>query len=729
MKSIYIYTVIWLASLAGLWSYTQLEADFAIDVTGLGDADDREARAELLSQFNSWDTNVVVMLQAPEPLHAYRQLLAIQAVSDTLASWSSIRYLTSITRFDFAVWHYLGPRTEPFLPLADSLAFYERWEHLDQYPDITEKFISEDRRWTTLYLTPESSVAGGLSGDSLQEFLESDLPGWKVLLMGAEVTEKAMADAATADMLRISVLAIVLLFASYFLLTRSRRTLLPVLSFVVFNCSAVFSFMFITGFKITLLTATVPAIVAILSFSDLLHILSQYRQLTDEGVAPDKARWQLFRTIGRPLILTSLSNLIGFLLFLFIGHAAYLNELAMVAGFGIVFSYFSSRLLAPLVLQPDSTEGLFRQKAHYLRWLLRVQEHVARYLRWYVLATLLLTGWLGWDMGQQSPIDMRYYDSRDSAQTYVQSFLAFDRHFQGVRDIEVVLTTRDDPFDAVTLEQIEKISNYLEDSYGCTSVYSWNTVLKRYNRFRRQGAASQYVLPQRWSDEMQTALLEHPEATGMYDVVTQDFRQYRIIGSLPDIGTREANSRKAALETYLTATLPPEVGWEISGAAFVFDRGVTRFTESIGLALLLSLLAIGIIMGALARSLRVVVLTIWVNGLPLLLAWWLLWQMGIALNPQSVFLLTIILGVALDDSIYITGYFSGNKRPDFHTQVVRRLAFPVGVTTGVLAISFLALCFSTNPLIAAFGWITCTSLLLAFLLDLLLLPLIIQKRS
>ena len=108
-----------------------------------------------------------------------------------------------------------------------------------------------------------------------------------------------------------------------------------------------------------------------------------------------------------------------------------------------------------------------------------------------------------------------------------------------------------------------------------------------------------------------------------------------------------------------------------------------------------------------------------VNLIPLMLVVLLMPLFGLEINPQSLFLLTILAGLCVDDSIYI---MLQDKKQEIGF-------YPVLVTSAVLTAGFITFGFSNLTWLSPYAWIFLIGILTALLLDLFILPAFIQSTK
>ena len=117
------------------------------------------------------------------------------------------------------------------------------------------------------------------------------------------------------------------------------------------------------------------------------------------------------------------------------------------------------------------------------------------------------------------------------------------------------------------------------------------------------------------------------------------------------------------------------------------------------------------------------------NALPVLVGLALMSWTGIELNPTNAMSLSIILGLALDDTIYFLSSIKLAKQLNEVETVDRCLrenTFPAAVTSIILMIGFGILMFSSVESNRNSGFLIATMLFIALISDLVILPALLR---
>jgi hydrophobe/amphiphile efflux-3 (HAE3) family protein len=210
----------------------------------------------------------------------------------------------------------------------------------------------------------------------------------------------------------------------------------------------------------------------------------------------------------------------------------------------------------------------------------------------------------------------------------------------------------------------------------------------------------------------------------------------RLRAGLPDIGGRAfiafADRAELELRDRLAGT---NVEVHATGTPLLAYRGVNHITTDLRSSFTLVFVVIIVVIALVFRSLGPALLAVPVNALPLLLGYSLLGVIGMVLDPLAAVILTLALGIAVDDTLHVMvrvrEELGDDHRPD---RSARRAALERAmqhsgravVITSVVVAGGLALnWFSSFPPLQLLGLLGSSVLVLALLANLLVLPALI----
>ena len=190
-------------------------------------------------------------------------------------------------------------------------------------------------------------------------------------------------------------------------------------------------------------------------------------------------------------------------------------------------------------------------------------------------------------------------------------------------------------------------------------------------------------------------------------------------------------------------TRHPGYSIHVTGTVVAAARNMRSFIGDLGMSLAVASLIIFIVLTCAFRSLRLGLVSIVPNALPLLVTAAGLVLLGFPLQITSALTFSLCLGLAVDDTIHVMmryrqliedtplgnlqyGHQTAIKSSAEHGSAIRETIHQVGpalaITTAILVSGFAAMLISPMPGIQMFSLLGCIILLTAFVGDLVILP-------
>jgi predicted exporter len=189
----------------------------------------------------------------------------------------------------------------------------------------------------------------------------------------------------------------------------------------------------------------------------------------------------------------------------------------------------------------------------------------------------------------------------------------------------------------------------------------------------------------------------------------------------------------ASLESLLTRIearskeLPDDVEATVTGNSVLLTRTLDDITRGQSRSLALAFVVIFVVLSLLFTSVRVGLLALIPNALPVLFYFGLLGIAGITLNSTTGLVACLVLGIAVDDTIHFLARFNEAARRHADERLgvadaLRSVGRPVTYTTLALCGGFLALTQSHFHNQVQFGALAAITLAFAWLVDLTFTP-------
>lgn len=214
-------------------------------------------------------------------------------------------------------------------------------EESGDYLVLVELTVDEDRpaeRGPEIVEEVLSSFEGrGFEADALH-------PGGSPVLMSS-IVEQSM-----SNITRMFPVVVVLLLVAVFVMfgrfwpvfVNSISALLAVLWAMAFSIAR--------DPQLNIFLTIVPALVMVISFSDVVHLCSAYLLELEDGKSKREAIVEATADVGAACFLTSLTTGIGFISMVFVPSPVF-SQLGVVAGFGVFVAYLLAMTLVPVLLE------------------------------------------------------------------------------------------------------------------------------------------------------------------------------------------------------------------------------------------------------------------------------------------------------------------------------------------------------------------------------------------
>lgn len=702
----------------GAWTSTQVKSDFSLTTLSARSSEDYQNFQRYSKLFPIEGNGLVLSVGLDEKFETLESFALIEALREDLQTVSGVKSALGITSLEIPEKSLFGSKSKLLLPL-DENKFQKRFSKINHFSDVTPKFLSDDRTATRVFLTVDWSE---LNISEIKKTVEK-YAFTEFHLMGKEVFSDELKQSLEAEMMVLPLIAGVILLFLFFLWFRDFKSVFVVASVLMVNLSLLYSVFYLSGIKIGLLTSTTPLLILVLSFSDIVHILYKFKQLNAGSL--DERLEQTMKPLQLPLWLTTLTTAVAFALF-FISGIDEIMEFAFSTCLGILFAYLTARFLLPRLLVIFRIRS-FKKRSGF-SWLADQLIGLLRFKFAVVGSSLVVLIALSVYVFSRFEINSSFHQNFGSNTQLGKSLRFADAHFEGVRTIEVILESKNG-LSPSTISKVDEIEKELIEKYGCRSVFSVNTAIKRLNRYHHFGKASQFKLPANLDKDFLSDLNKYRKELGLINAMTNDQLLYRIVGRLPDIGSAKAREKNQLLQAKLEQLEDANHQMFISGFSYVKDQSTTRITGFILIGIALSLVVTMIVIGIVFRSVKIAFIAFFPNYFPLIFGLSLMYCFGIELNPTTAMALSISLGLALDDTIYLLSTIKRTIHLKPSESIVLSLkenTFPAAVTSLILIIGFGVLMLSSIESNQNIGLLVATMLFIALISDLVILPALLR---
>ncbi|MDP4826561.1 MAG: MMPL family transporter, partial [Flavobacteriales bacterium] len=274
------------------------------------------------------------------------------------------------------------------------------------------------------------------------------------------------------------------------------------------------------------------------------------------------------------------------------------------------------------------------------------------------------------------------------------------------------------------------IETHLTNQYEVGSLFSPLQVLKLANKTMH--GDDHFAIPdsQKEVDRL-VRLVRRMDKDSMIQLfVNEEMHMARVQGKVGDLGAREFEQRNEKLMSVYGDLENPKFDIRVTGTATLIDLNNAYLATDMTIGLIIAFLVVAIIMGLMFKSVKMVLICLIPNILPLLMIAGIMGALGIDLKVSTSIIFTIAFGIAVDDTIHFMSKLRlelGKGKSLLYA--LKRTYISTGkaiiITSIILSGGFFTLVFSSFLGTFYVGLLISLTLLFAVLADLTLLPVLI----
>lgn len=494
------------------------------------------------------------------------------------------------------------------------------------------------------------------------------------------------------------------------------------------------------GFKITLLSGMIPPIIVVIGIPNAVYLMNKYHsEFVSHG---DKmlAINRVIQKIGMATFLTNLTTAIGFLVLLS-ADISILREFGIVAGINVMATFVVSLILIPGVfswMPPPSARHLRHLDFKLLDRLLAFIDGMVHRQRSLIYAvTIIFVGFAFIGMLRIHTVSFMVDDLPEES-TEKKDLKFFEANFSGVMPLEIVVNTgkRRGVIDVKNLQKIDAFEQFLDSLQPISNPVSIVSFVKASKQAFYNNNPARYSLPDnRERNFILPYLKGQSDGSGLFNAfVDSTLQTMRISLQVADIGSDKMDSLinqviQPKIDTLFSGT---DITLRITGTTPLFIKGNSFLISNLKSSLLLAFGLIALTMGLLFSNLRMIIIALIPNIIPMLITASLMGYFGVPLKPSTVLIFSIAFGISVDYSIH----FLAKYRQELHAKsffipvAVSATIMEVGksmlYTSIVLLSGFIIFTFSSFGGTIALGLLTSVTLFISMFTNLILLPSLIM---
>lgn len=744
------------------WHARNTRLDASVE-TLLNEGDDEKAYYdEIRRLFGSDEIGVVAVLA--DDVYQPEVLKKVQSLTEQIAKVDGVAEVVSLTNAVDPVADVLDPpplvEELPRTP-EDAQALRAK---LAERPIYLKNLVAPDGRAAGINVFFEEMGADEFErrgiDDAVAAIVEQANGPERVVYTGLPHFKQHSAHAMRSDLRRFVPLALAIVVVILALCFRSfRGVLLPTLTILV-TLIWTLGLMVLMGTPLSLGTLALPPLLLVLASAYCLHVVADYYEQAEAGGTPREVVLRLLQATGTPIVITAITTVIGFLS-LVTNQIVSIRQLGIYSSVGVVIAILLSLVVVPSVLallplpkvkHDGASTTLARRLAAVASF--GIERRRALITATAALCILAATQIPHIQVDTNLHSFFRAGDPIREATDLINDRLVGSMAFYVAIDADQPGTMKK----LDTLERIRTLQREIDGLHGVDKTISFVDYAEMLDRGSQAAPAGEdggdFVVDESGDlvpagggaeagaggeDAKPTTFWENPaqlepviqlvasSPKSFQRVIDKDFSRTHVLVRTTLAKSSEVTALVRQIGEIAARVFPPELRARPTGNLILMTRTASDLVSGQISSLAVATTVIFAVMALMFLSVRVGLIAMIPNFVPVIVFFGLMGISGAPLNLGTSIIASIVLGIVVDDTIHLMSRLSTEIRAtaDQHQAMLRTFSSvgkPALYNSALLFFGFASLATSTFVPLQQFGVLSAITILIAILTELALFP-------
>ena len=736
-----LFIIIGLLTLFFIWGLTKLEINFSFE--SFYPKDDAEyAYYEHFQELFAEDQNFVnyVAIGKADESDVFDAAFIAQADSifRVLAHLPGMDSALTATNFPELRRRGMRMSSRPFLRYDDPEQLSDSRSRALGDSNFMGAFVTRDLQYLCGYFFIQPEIFDTKGRDELSDAIDSVLVASALphVVSGIPYIRTKYVSKIAGELMLFLSLAILLITTVLFFMYRNAWGVIVPQIAIVLALIWILGFMGWTGQSINLINNLLIPIMFVVGMSDIIHLTTKYLYELRQGLDRESAMAITLKEIGNSIFLTSATTAIGFAS-LMVSRIPPIREFGLYAAVGVLFTYLISVVILPGSITRIPPEVFLKTRSlenfsFWEKWLLQVDRLTSKKAKplMFSWGILLIVSFL---FIFNIPVDTHLIEDIGKRDPVRKSMEFFENRSYGLRPFELGFALKDSSkrfSDREVLLEVAKMQDFLAHDERLSPFLSLVTILRQGNALLR----NEPTLPdtQQQIDELIGLAYQQGQADLVSKFISSDGQEARISARMPDIGNLAYDKLSASLDSFYVASCDTTLfTYRSTGHAYLTEQNLQYVRSSLLAGLGIAFVVIGVVMGFLFKSWRMLLVSLVPNVIPLVFTGGVMGLFGITLTASTALVFVIAFGIAVDDTIHFLNRYRlerqrGHNVDEAVTVTILGTGKAMILTSIVLMGGFSLLLASDFGGTFNTGLFTSLTIVFALLADLLLLPVLVR---
>ena len=521
----------------------------------------------------------------------------------------------------------------------------------------------------------------------------------------------------------------------FFFFFRSYRATFISLVTVLIGVMWSFGFLGLMHYEITVLTALIPPLIIVIGIPNCIFLINKYQQEIKRHGNQAKSLQRVISKVGNATLMTNLTTASGFATFI-LTNSKLLKEFGIVASINIVAIFLLSLFIIPIIYSFMAVPKYKHLKHLNKRWISRFVNWTERMVREHRIAiyvisiSMLCASIIGIF---QIKLSGSLIEDMPKSMDFYEDIKFFEKEYEGIMPLEILVDTKRKKgvMNLATLKRMDQLQQGINEIPELSQPISIVNLVKYSKQAYYNNNPEYFQLP---NNQERSFILSYAQSgaenTNLLSSYVDTTGQYaRITAFLKDTKLERFERIEEDIRSEINKIFPEDrYNVSITGKAFIFEKGTKYLVNNLLLSLSLAIFLIALFMAWMFRNLKMILISLIPNILPLLVTAGIMGFIGVDIKPSTILVFSIAFGISVDDTIHFLAKYRqelmahGWKIKKSVFLALRETGVSMFYTSIVLFFGFSVFTISEFGGTIALGALVSITLLFAMLANLLLLP-------
>ncbi len=609
-------------------------------------------------------------------------------------------------------------------------------------PTLVHRLISPDSKYAGINVTvqlpgkalDEVPVTVAFARELKQKMLEK-YPEVEIRLVGMAVMNNAFPEASQDDVATLYPLALGFIVLTLFVLLRGLSGTVATFIMIIMSIMTAMGLAGWSGILLSPPVMSAPIMILTMAIADAVHLLVTMRHELAIGKNKDDAMIESMRINFRPIFVTTLTTILGFLSLNF-SDAPPFHDLGNIASMGVAAAFIFSITFLPAIVSILPASG--KREVAGKQIMVKFGEFVIAKQKHLLIGNAIII------IGLASLVPLN--ELNDQFVNYFDESIEFRRdsdyaaeHLTGVYYIDYALGTGESGgiSEPQYLANVDKFTQYLRAQPEVIHVQTISDTFKRLNKNMHGDDPAWQRLPEERELAAQYLLLYEmslPYGLDLNNQIDIDKSATKVAVTIKTLTSNEVIAFDDAAVQWLEDNMP-EISPYNGSPTIMFAHLGKRNINSMLIGTSIALVLISAVLIFFLGSLKYGFISLLPNLTPALAAFGI-WGITVGQVGIGISIVTgMTLGIVVDDTVhFLSKYLRARREKGLNAEDAVRYAFnSVGlallVTSIVLIAGFMIMAQSHFYLNSSMGLLTSVVIALALIIDLTFLPALLMRFS